>query len=362
MESPPVQSHIDRIGALYRMLRNSARDRVVAPPEQPFAFDSDRGQKRRENQDNAIVLTGRRLGATRSFLVAIVCDGMGGLEAGDDAADLAIASAGAILCSDGSLPPDIRMQQAIGAANRRVFEKYRGHAGAVFVAALIDRERADQPPVIGWVGDARAYGLTANNGLLQLTRDDTVAAQIEALEGPAPEAMNQPLQAIGVKPNVRPNVLFVPPEILQLLLVSDGVHRIDPAVMFWIRRYARNTQELVERLVQAAYWQDGLDNATALAIDLQKDVLIHEEGPVVLAWVRDEPRIWQTVATLGARGQVPEETLSAADFNTQKTETGSKVLKKREHSSGDKGKARPKKSPVEQPQLIVDFEEETRKP
>jgi len=344
------------------MLRNSARDRVVAPPEQPFAFDSDRGQKRTENQDNALVLTGRRLGATRPFLVAIVCDGMGGLEAGDDAADLAIASAGAVLCSEGSLPPDIRIQQAIRAANRSVFEKYRGRAGAVFVATLIDRERANEPPVIGWVGDARAYGLTANDGLLQLTRDDTVAAQIEALEGPAPEAMNQPLQAIGVKPDVRPNIVFVPPEVLQLLLVSDGVHRIDPAVMCWLHRYARTTQELVERLVQAAYWQDGLDNATALAIDLQKDALIHEDGPVVLAWVHDEPRIWQKIPTLGTSDNRPEETLAGADFNAQKTETGSKVSKKREHSSGDKGKARPKKSPATQPQLIVDFEEETRKP
>ncbi len=360
--TPPIQSNVDRSDALYRMLRNSARDRLVAPPAQPFAFCSNRGQKRSENQDNALVLTGRRLGGTRPFLAAIVCDGMGGLEAGDDAADLALATAGAVLCSDASLPPDIRIQQAISVANRRVFEKYRGRAGAVLVTALVDLETADQPPVIGWVGDARAYGLTANNGLVQLTRDDTVAAQIEALEGPAPEAMNQPLQAIGVKSDVRPNIAFVPPEVLRLLLVSDGVHRIDPAVLSWIRRYARNTEELVERLVQAAYWQEGLDNATSLAIDLQKEALIHEDGPVVLAWVHDEPRIWQMIPSPRARGRMPRETLPGADFKVQRTATVSKASKKRGQSSGNKDSARPQKSPAEQPQLIVDFDEETRKP
>lgn len=349
--APPIQSNVDRFDALYRMLRNSARDRLVASPEKSFAFCSDRGQRRSENQDNALVVTGRRPNTTKSYLAAIVCDGMGGLEHGDDAADLAIASAGAVLCSPAALSPENRMQQAILSANRTVFDKYRGRAGAVLAAALVDGETLNQSPVIGWVGDARVYGLTANNGFVQLTRDDTVAAQIEALEGAAPEAMNQPLQAIGVKPDVRPNIAFVSPEVLRLLLVSDGVHRIDPTAMSWIRRYARNTEELVDRLVKAAYWQEGLDNATALAIDFQKEVLIHEDGPVVLAWVRDEPRIWQMIPVS-----------PAPNLEVPKAETESRISKKREPPSSDRSKNRSKKPQIEVPQLIVDFDDETRKP
>ncbi|HRI69017.1 MAG TPA: hypothetical protein PK156_32525, partial [Polyangium sp.] len=276
----PPHNKTERFDGLYRMLRTSARDRLVAHPNQLFAFCSHVGRVRTENQDNALVLTGRRMGATKPFLAAIVCDGMGGLEAGDDAADLAIAAAGSILCSNEPMSPDERMRQSILTANRVVFERYRGQAGAVFVAVLLDKDNSHCAPVIGWVGDARAYGLLPNE-LRQLTRDDTVAAQIEALEGSAPDAMNQPLQAIGVKVDVRPNIVTVSPDHLRFLLVSDGVHRLDPAAMQWVRRYARNTQEIVERLVEAANWQEGVDNATALAIDLKKEILLDEEGAVV---------------------------------------------------------------------------------
>jgi serine/threonine protein phosphatase PrpC len=279
----------DRTGALYKLLRQAPRDRLVAPGGHPFAFATHRGKVRKDNQDTALVLAGRRATSSQTFLAAILCDGMGGLDAGDEAADLAAASAGAALARDERLAPVARMDRAIRGANAAVFERFRGRAGTVLVAVLVEAGQA----VIGWVGDARAYGLVRGREPERLTEDDTVATAIARIEGAAPDAMDALLRAIGQKPTVEPNLKVVEPGPRALLLVSDGVHRIEPAALAWVCRHAQSSTELVERLRAAASWEGGVDNATALVLELGESPSFGEDGVFLAAWVEAQPRTWE---------------------------------------------------------------------
>lgn len=292
----------DRTDALETMLRWARRDRLVAPQGQPFAFVTHRGKVRKDNQDTALVLAGRRLNRADIFTAAVLCDGMGGLSQGDEAADLAAARAGAILGNDERCSPIERMTNAIRAANSAVFERFGGRAGTVIVAALIDEGEA----VLGWLGDARVYGLVPGNDPKLLTRDDTIANEVARIEGAAPDAMDALLRAVGLKDHVEPHVCTVEPGLSALLLVSDGVHRIEPFALNWVYRHnAQSFVDLVERLRLAASCEGGIDNATALVVDLHKSPLLETDGPNLGAWVEAQPRIWEMVMETEDVGPAP---------------------------------------------------------
>src|SRR5688572_26277310 len=114
-------------------LRHAARERDVAPPGQPFAFRTRRGNVRRANEDTALVITGRRAKGAPPYLAGILCDGMGGLPNGDAAATLAAAVMGRVLAGSELLSPTERMRAAIIASNAEVFAAFSGRSGAVVV-------------------------------------------------------------------------------------------------------------------------------------------------------------------------------------------------------------------------------------
>ena len=338
---------------MHELLRRAPRDRLVAPGGQPFAFATHRGKVRQNNQDNVLVLAGRRATSSPTFIAAVLCDGMGGLEAGDEAADLAAASAGAALAGDEHLPPIERMDMAIRGANAAVFERFRGRAGTVLVAVLVEEGHT----VIGWVGDARAYGLMRDREPDLLTRDDTIANEIARIEGEAPEAMDALLRAVGQKPDVEPHVMPVEPGARALLLVSDGVHRIEPGALTWVNRHARSSRELVERLRAAALWEGGIDNATALVLELgEAPPLDGENGPILAAWVEEQPRIWEMVtveqnAASRSTAQAPpapvpaarqeQQDATIAPTRTRKSERAAKPRNDRRETARERSKQVP---------------------
>lgn len=296
---------MDLAAALHALLRNASADRQVQPVDQPFAFQTHHGKVRSSNQDTAIVVAGRRLGKREPFLAAILCDGMGGLEHGAEAAQLATSSAAAFLAGNTALKPAERMADAIRCANARVFDCFRGGAGTVLVAVLIE----DGQVILGWVGDARAYALIPGRPPELLSYDDTVATAVARIEGPAPDAMNTLLRAVGVKAHVEPHIQVIPPGYQRMILVSDGVYHIESQAFAWICRNARTNSELASRLVFGALWEGGHDNATALAVDLLTPPHLDSTGEMVVAWAEAQPRVWETVR-LGpspATGSVPVE-------------------------------------------------------
>ena len=226
----------------------------------PTAWASAKGLVRSENQDRLIV-------ARSSDLVfAVLADGMGGMRDGARAAAVA-ASATASWCMFSSQESalDARLHHALTFANDEVFKELRGDGGAAVVAAA----RRDDVWWIAHAGDARVYHLHASD-VEQLTTDDTVRGQLGHLIGHARNEQFETglLQFIGVGRDLEPHVRNVPSGGRALVLTSDGVHSLPPAIFEWVAKHAKALQAAVERFVQASEWHGGQDNATALALGL----------------------------------------------------------------------------------------------
>jgi protein phosphatase len=193
---------------------------------------TDRGKVRRENQDSFFI---ERIDS-KGCLAAVVCDGMGGEQAGNVASSLAaktfITHVTEKISSSKLKKPGIRaiMTQACDEANHLVYEYscfdsgYTG-MGTTLVAAVICEDRT----FVLNVGDSRAYKISGKK-ITQITRDHSLVQEmVDRGEITAEEARNHPrknviTRALGVN-------VFVPSDHVHhevsseehALLCSDGL-------------------------------------------------------------------------------------------------------------------------------------------
>lgn len=178
----------------------------------------------------------------RTFVVA---DGVGDSAAAAEAAHAA-AQAAALLTDPVT---------AILAAR----DALQVHAGdAVIVVAVA---RPDGGFDVAWAGDARAYASDGED-LVQLTTDHTVAEYFRE-RGLAPAARLEHVVTNTVRHATPENVGRAGTRAQRLVLVSDGVygplgHNGIEAIM--------SGHVSAERLVRAALYAGGTDNATALVV------------------------------------------------------------------------------------------------
>lgn len=246
--------------------RGLARDpRGSGRTRPPIAWASTRGRVREDNQDRILIAQ-----AGTDLTLAILADGMGGMQEGARAAVLATSAAAAHCLTFPTAPLPQLLGDALSFANDEVFRAFRGEGGAVAVIA------AWSPPV-GWyvahAGDARAYQVDDEGYLQQLTTDDTVDAQLRRLGRPSTDGSrmhSQLLQYIGVGQDFEPHVSPVREMGRGLVLTSDGVHDLPLHIMEWIVRSAGHLHVVAERLVTASEWEGGRDNGTVIAISFQK--------------------------------------------------------------------------------------------
>lgn len=119
------------------------------------ALGTTRGIVREDNQDRAAVLTffpNERL--SEVIQVAVLCDGIGGLKDGANAAVLAISSFTAQLAELSDSTLEGRLKQAAKIANREVFAKYNGKGGCTLSAVSTKRERVVE--IVNY-GDSRVF-------------------------------------------------------------------------------------------------------------------------------------------------------------------------------------------------------------
>jgi len=232
---------------------------------------SDVGCRRANNEDN--------FGYDLQSQLFVVCDGMGGMAAGEVASSAAVDQ---LLSSYESLRAtemdvEERLHLAIVSANRAVWataqenEKLRG-MGTTLVTACVDESRI----VIGNIGDSRAYFLR-DGGCLQITQDHSFAAE-QARRGVLPVAegylgsMRQIItRAVGVAATVQPDLFTaeVKPGDL-VLLATDGLTRYAEAEE--IARHVDSEQSLAEscrKLVEIAKEQGAEDNVTCMLLRFQ---------------------------------------------------------------------------------------------
>jgi len=236
---------------------------------------TDVGLRRRENQDTYAIETIDALDA----VVAVVCDGMGGVSGGRLASTLAASTYMDTLRVVSR--PEMTVEQArhaqalcVAQANRAVFDRsregedYHG-MGTTLVSAIVSREVA----VIANVGDSRAYHIGAA-GIRRVSRDHSVVEEMIASGELTPEQArihpnrNLITRALGPEPEIECDTFVVPLERGDaLLLCTDGVTgtALDGELLDVIRA-ATDGASALERLLALAKSRGAPDNVTAVLI------------------------------------------------------------------------------------------------
>jgi serine/threonine protein phosphatase PrpC len=231
---------------------------------------TDVGCQRTNNEDG--------FGYDLATNIFVVCDGMGGMAAGEVASATAVKelvehfaeSAG----SDAST--EDRLYRAIVQANQRVHqmaqdnEDLRG-MGTTLVSACIEGRRL----LIGNVGDSRAYFMRGGV-CAQITNDHSfLSEQVRKGVMSLEEAKASPLQsvitrAIGTAESVEPDIFKGDLEAGDIvLLTSDGLTRYaDAKAIAALILSCSTLADACQALIDRAKQQGAVDNVTCLLLQL----------------------------------------------------------------------------------------------
>ncbi|MBI4541407.1 MAG: Stp1/IreP family PP2C-type Ser/Thr phosphatase [Gemmatimonadetes bacterium] len=235
------------------------------------AARTDLGLIRSGNEDNFLMIPERGVFA--------VADGMGGHAAGEIASEMAVTLISRDLGSFKGLAPEeaaLRMTQAIRGANTAIFERTLNEAdkrgmGTTATVLVLHSNRY----VIGQVGDSRAY-LLRDGVFHQLTKDHSyVQEQVDAGYLTPEQARTHPYanvitRCVGANGDVQPDVFSGTVRASDLfLLASDGLTgMIEDEALQEILVSEGTPERWVERLVAEANRRGGLDNITAVMVQV----------------------------------------------------------------------------------------------
>jgi len=230
---------------------------------------TDTGKVRQDNQDRLLCDPKRGL--------FVVCDGMGGYQGGEMAAQIAVDTVDqAFLDLDNEQNLMPRLAEALARANEAVWKKAQTVAelsemGTTVTVALIRSGHL----YAGHVGDSPLF-LLRSDGIMKLTNDHTLANKMitEGILTPADPACSQfshiLTRALGVEPMV--NVDLMEMNLLSgdiLLLASDGLTKLVTDEEIRSHFHLQTDLELIlNRLVSLALDRGGGDNITVVAVAL----------------------------------------------------------------------------------------------
>jgi serine/threonine protein phosphatase PrpC len=233
------------------------------------AGQTDKGQKRKNNEDSYVVLDEHGL-----FVVA---DGMGGYAGGEVASALTVEIIEKAFKSQKFEGPPYEnvprrgseLARSIQMANKAVYDK--AHAdpmlkgmGTTVVAARFSLNK--QRLYLGHVGDSRCYRLREGK-LEQITTDHTMAAL--GFTGPAfAHRLNR---AVGTAPSVEIDLIIGRPcPGDTYLLCSDGLSKMVPdAEIGDILVAEKHPQAALDKLIERANEKGGHDNITAILVSVR---------------------------------------------------------------------------------------------
>ena len=246
---------------------------------------TDVGQERSLNEDSLLTLGTSSVYRSAGTPVGLfaVADGMGGHSAGDVASQLTIQALEQRAVSEvlspsttGESLPDPRqwIANAVQAANQSVHD-HRKTAGTDMGTTLVIALVVGNVATIGNVGDSRAY-LLCEDGIAQITTDHSLVerlvatGQITKEEAAYHPQRNVIYRVIGDKPRTEPDLFEQPLASGEaLLLCSDGLSGMIPDDQMWRTwRAATSPQEACDQLVDAANQAGGMDNITAVIVQV----------------------------------------------------------------------------------------------
>lgn len=264
------------------MFRRKEQSRVATHVR--VAARSDVGKVRKKNEDALLVADLDAHGGQPTLpakirvgahgLLLAVADGMGGAEAGDVAATLALEDLHRVLeAPPAGVPLGAMMNHAILHAHRSVRAASEGRQaertrmGTTLTAVHIEGGEA----IVGHVGDSRAYLIRAGN-IAPITHDQTVVQQLQDMGLIDPrDAAESPfrsiiLQAVGHQPELDVAIWRLELRSRDLLvLCTDGLTNAVPDEE--LRDVVLSSLRLdiaADRLVDLANSRGGKDNITVL--------------------------------------------------------------------------------------------------
>jgi serine/threonine protein phosphatase PrpC len=249
--------------------------RFVAEEKAPYSLNGTPdvclgtciGPVRQQNQDRALVAFASYPAAPeKNFALGVVCDGMGGLVRGDEAAVTAVSVFVSRVIRWPSQPAVDRLRWTTLAANEAVHKSLGGLGGTTLSAVMV----GGHDTVVGVnAGDSRIYGLTRSRDAKQLSRDDIIAV-LPGQKGLGAEGL---LQFIGMGAGIQPRIIEIDREEFECVLItSDGVHCASPATLLQVIRAPTSNLDLIRRLLALSDALGGLDNATALLLPTRFEV------------------------------------------------------------------------------------------
>jgi serine/threonine protein phosphatase PrpC len=262
--------YCDACGLLQPADRDHVETVLPAAGSYTAAAVSDRGLRRSRNED-AVALA-----AAGDAVVAVVSDGVSTAPRPDQAAQLAVETAVAVLTEQIESGADAAAATgtAMAAAAKAVAGLATGEHDApacTYVSAVVAPERV----TVGWIGDSRVYwaaGSQAAHPSARLTRDDTLADGhshvITAWLG---------ADADAVEPHIE---TFHPGGPGAVIVCSDGLwnHLPEPAQMT-AALLSGPSLAAARALVRVALDGGGQDNITVALLPYPPEVNIPKAGP-----------------------------------------------------------------------------------
>lgn len=230
-----------------------------------YAVATTPGLVRKENQDCAIVVTAR-YGETpdRDFDIAVVCDGLGGMKHGREAALLGLSSFVSKILRTSRVPAVDRVRRAIDHANLEIFNVLRGGGGTTLSAVVIFRSGLT---IVGHAGDSRVYAVSADE-LRQLSQDDTLGAALKRTsEQEDLRKDSRLLQFVGMGEDLQPHIFTAAlPDVWSYVLTTDGAHDLPHSLLLRTLSGTQHNPSLARKLVQISESFGGADNATVAIV------------------------------------------------------------------------------------------------
>lgn len=239
-----------------------------------LAGASNRGRRHHQNED-AIALDI----VVPNTSVIVVCDGVSSSQHPELASQAAATACAQAICAalvQGTSDPSIALFEGVDAALNAVasipIDRTSSlDASSTTIVTAIVRDRI---ATIGWLGDSRAYWLSAEKSS-QLTQDDSWLREAveagytlaEAEASPYAHAIVRWLGADTLEADSQPNLITFPlPGAGYLLLCSDGLwnYAPEPAYLYHVLQQAPSTQpiDIARHLIDYANQQGGQDNIT----------------------------------------------------------------------------------------------------
>lgn len=264
--------------ALFIELSNASWDQLKCSEikELGISFGSHQGLVRNRHEDRSAVA---RISAANGqrYLVAVVCDGVGGSKNGDLAASIAVAT---LFSELARIKTAISGEQILSHVIRRMDDKVRAClSGSGSTTASIILATSAGELIGGSIGDSRIYTWDSSKDkrLTQISEDDTLGNEAKKLNMQDVSALAQKgllgslSQAIGEAGRESRELNIVLNKsgdfLRSVAICSDGCWKHDPIGFELVVANAKSSIESSRRALALANWTGGSDNSSIIIIE-----------------------------------------------------------------------------------------------